>query len=320
MRLNSKKILGISITTSSRKEILEEIKKYLVGNLRTNDQNAKKQVKPLVIVTPNPEQVVYAKKDSHFADILNRADVALPDGIGITIAARYLNIFSKSYTLRPIPGVEFVENLVAVATERGVTIGLIGGRGAVAVEALECLQKMHPKLQGWAEDGPEVRLACRPPAGPLRSSEASEAGQAGITNYELRIMNHREEKIQDSSFKIQASSTEDYFKQLTRRITESHTSIIFIGLGAPKQEYFIERLTYHVSRISYHLPLVLMSVGGSFDEISGRSQRPPKIVLRYGLKWLWRLILEPRRFRRQLALLEFIRMVLAEKLRGSPQS
>ena len=59
--------------------------------------------------------------------------------------------------------------------------------------------------------------------------------------------------------------------------------------------------------------IILMSVGGSFDEISGRLPKPPQFVLNLRLKWFWRLILEPWRVGRQLALLEFIWMVLVKK-------
>ena len=62
-------------------------------------------------------------------------------------------------------------------------------------------------------------------------------------------------------------------------------------------------------------PIVFMSVGGSFDEIAGRVARPPQWVSRAGFKWLWRLVLEPWRIKRQLALLTFIWLVLRERYR-----
>ena len=56
--------------------------------------------------------------------------------------------------------------------------------------------------------------------------------------------------------------------------------------------------------------LVLMVVGGAFDELSGKIPRPPQFISDLGVKWLWRLILEPWRLQRQLNLLEFVRLVL----------
>ena len=83
---------------------------------------------------------------------------------------------------------------------------------------------------------------------------------------------------------------------------------MFVALGAPKQEYYIEEMAKKTKGVVY------MAVGGSFDIISGRLRRAPLFMRRMGLEWLWRLILEPWRIRRQLALVEFVWMVLKEKL------
>src|SRR3989344_7490267 len=102
MGLNKTKVLGINVTTNSRVEILEEIKKYLKSGANTSE-------KSFTIVTPNPEQIVLAQKDKHFADVLNGADVAIPDGIGLALVMR----------LKKIPGVEFMEDVVAIAAKEG---------------------------------------------------------------------------------------------------------------------------------------------------------------------------------------------------------
>ncbi|MBI5614623.1 WecB/TagA/CpsF family glycosyltransferase [Candidatus Gottesmanbacteria bacterium] len=49
-----------------------------------------------------------------------------------------------------------------------------------------------------------------------------------------------------------------------------------------------------------------MSVGGAFDMIAGKTRRAPVFIRTIGCEWLYRLILEPWRWRRQLALLKFI--------------
>jgi len=270
MGLKSKKILGISITIDSKKTILEYIEKYL----------EKSSEKPLHIATPNPEQIVYAQKDKHFLEILNQADVAIPDGIGLALAIR----------VKRIPGVELMEDLVKLAAIRGYGVGLIGGRGNIAVEALECLIRKFPSLSGWAFEPGEIDL-----------------GNLG---------------------------------NLREKIQKTKTRLVFVGLGAPKQEYYIARLARDLSlrgaslgatRQSLDLPagkagiaspsersrndgVVLMAVGGSFDIISGRTPRAPWIVRNMGLEWLWRLIREPWRWRRQLALVKFIWMIVREKL------
>ncbi|MBI5619834.1 WecB/TagA/CpsF family glycosyltransferase [Candidatus Gottesmanbacteria bacterium] len=292
MSLNAVKMLGISITTSPKKEILEHLQKYLLQNPKSQIQNPKKPVKPLVIVTPNPEQIIYAQKNKHFAEILNQADVAIPDGIGIVLAGRFLQETGDrgqgTEIKGRIAGVELMEDLVAMAAERGYPIALIGGRGRVAVEALECLRQKYPGLVGWAQEPGELQLG--------NLGDVSDLG----------------EKIQ-----------------------KTNTRLVFVGLGAPKQEFFIERLSLSLRGASLRATrqshvktkqeiaspsvrsrndnLIMMSVGGSFDIISGRTLRAPLFIRNVGLEWLWRLARQPWRWRRQLALVKFFWLVLKTK-------
>ena len=71
------------------------------------------------------------------------------------------------------------------------------------------------------------------------------------------------------------------------------SDILFVALGAPDQEKFI----YHnLSKIpSVKLAL---GVGGSFDFISGKIKRAPLIFQKLGIEWLWRLIIQPKRWKR----------------------
>jgi N-acetylglucosaminyldiphosphoundecaprenol N-acetyl-beta-D-mannosaminyltransferase len=308
MSLDAVKILGINITTNSKSVILEDLQKFIVHGSWFVDKKKKKTKKILTIVTPNPEQVICAQKDSHFQDILNRADIAIPDGIGLVFASRILQgshaMSHASRIMKVIPGIEFMETLVLWAAKRRVPIALIGGRDGLAVKTLDCLSKQHPGLRNsWAEDAPEIE----------------------IENHELRIMNYGEHIETKNIVKNHASipvatiRRERYFERLAETIRDHKTQIIFVGLGAPKQEYFIENLqtiiNSQVSGRKSPVPVVLMSVGGSFDEISGRIPRAPQWVGRRGLKWLWRLILQPWRMGRQFALFKFIVLIVLERYR-----
>ncbi|WP_110112576.1 WecB/TagA/CpsF family glycosyltransferase [Bacillus sp. CGMCC 1.16541] len=88
------------------------------------------------------------------------------------------------------------------------------------------------------------------------------------------------------------------------RINESHADIIFVALGSPSQENWI---IAHKDKLS---PSVYQGVGGSFDVISGRLNRAPAIFQRFGLEWLYRLLKEPWRWKRQLVLPKFLIKVL----------
>ena len=85
------------------------------------------------------------------------------------------------------------------------------------------------------------------------------------------------------------------------------TDILFVAFGSPKQEIWIAE---NLSRIPIR---VAIGVGGAFDFISGKVRRAPVFVRKLGLEWLFRLIIEPWRIKRQLRLIKFIFLVCKEK-------
>lgn len=89
--------------------------------------------------------------------------------------------------------------------------------------------------------------------------------------------------------------------------------ILFVALGAPKQELWMYNNRDKLSQMGIRLA---MGVGGSFDYLSGRSTRAPRLFRAIGLEWLWRLILEPWRWHRIIkATITFPRYVKAWKKR-----
>ena len=103
-----------------------------------------------IITTPNPEFIVAAQKDAEFLAILNRADLALPDGAGLIWAARVLGTPLRER----IAGSDFVWDIAGLAAERGYTIYLLGGRGEVAKAAAEKLKIKNVKLKIIGDPGP----------------------------------------------------------------------------------------------------------------------------------------------------------------------
>lgn len=92
-------------------------------------------------------------------------------------------------------------------------------------------------------------------------------------------------------------------------VIEKQIDILFVALGSPKQEEWIYN---HLDQLPVK---VVMGVGGAFDMISGRVRRAPRAMQTIGLEWLWRLITQPWRWRRQLRLIEFVWLVVKEKVR-----
>lgn len=98
-----------------------------------------------------------------------------------------------------------------------------------------------------------------------------------------------------------------YFKDednVIDEIRESRADIIFVAMGSPKQENWI---TGNMEK--YNVPLS-MGVGGSFDVICGNIKRAPDFMCKMGLEWFYRLIKEPSRYKRMMALPVFLFKVI----------
>ena len=83
--------------------------------------------------------------------------------------------------------------------------------------------------------------------------------------------------------------------------------LIFAAFGSPDQELWLARHSKELSGI------VCMGVGGSFDFLSGKINRAPLFLQKIGMEWLFRLVKQPWRWRRQLRLLYFAYLVIREK-------
>ncbi len=79
---------------------------------------------------------------------------------------------------------------------------------------------------------------------------------------------------------------------VVRRINESGASIVFLGLGYPKQDRFAFAHRQSIRAVQ-------ICVGAAFDFISGQKRRAPRWMRRRGLEWLFRLAQEPRRLGRR---------------------
>jgi N-acetylglucosaminyldiphosphoundecaprenol N-acetyl-beta-D-mannosaminyltransferase len=80
--------------------------------------------------------------------------------------------------------------------------------------------------------------------------------------------------------------------EMVARVTASGARLLFVGLGAPKQERW---MADHQGRVE----AVMVGVGAAFDFLAGRKRQAPATLQRLGLEWLFRLASEPRRLWRR---------------------
>ncbi len=204
------------------------------------------------MATVNPEFVMAAQRDPAFRAVLERADLCLPDGVGITLAARYLG--------RPlrerVAGVDLVETLAARAARDGWRLFFLGAAPGVADRAASILAARYPGLT----------VAGTYAGSPRREEE----------------------------------------QEIIQRVRGAGTDVLLVAYGAPAQDLWLAR---NLARTGAK---VGVGVGGSFDYIAGIVPRAPRWIRRVGLEWLYRLIRQPWRWRRQRVLpLYAIRVILS---------
>lgn len=95
---------------------------------------------------------------------------------------------------------------------------------------------------------------------------------------------------------------------LIAKIKQSKAALLFVALGSPRQELWIRENMPKLPDVK-----VFQGVGGSFDVYSGKVKRAPAFYRKFGLEWLYRLMKEPKRIKRQMALPQFLLKILFQK-------
>jgi N-acetylglucosaminyldiphosphoundecaprenol N-acetyl-beta-D-mannosaminyltransferase len=94
------------------------------------------------------------------------------------------------------------------------------------------------------------------------------------------------------------------------RVAAAAPDLVLVAFGMPKQERWIARNLAGLPSVR-----VAVGVGGSLDYLAGAAKAPPRLVHAIGLEWLWRLIRDPKRWRRQRVLPLFALLVLLARAR-----
>ena len=115
------------------------------------------------VVTPNSEIVYDAQTNADLRDILNNADLVLPDGIGVVKASSILETPLKE----KVAGVEVAENLLPILARKGASLFLLGAKPGIAERAAEKMRSLAPGLviagtrDGYFKDDAEAAEAVR---------------------------------------------------------------------------------------------------------------------------------------------------------------
>lgn len=151
-------ILGVRVNSTSMGEVLRFVRKKIVKREK------------FWIVTPNPEFIVAAQKDSQFKKILNSADLAIPDGQGLILASKFLG--TKPRLSERVAGSDLVRELLEEASKENWRIGIVGARRGEVEEIRELMSRIKEKYQGleiealeltknWSKQKFEIIFACQ---------------------------------------------------------------------------------------------------------------------------------------------------------------
>jgi N-acetylglucosaminyldiphosphoundecaprenol N-acetyl-beta-D-mannosaminyltransferase len=124
-------ILGIRVDDVTYDESLARMEQFIADG------------RPHQVATVNPEFIMTARRDPGFAQILNRADLNLPDGQGLLWAASLLGVSLRER----VTGVDTVLRLAQLAAEKGYRLFLLGAGEGIAAAAAEELQRRFPRLK-----------------------------------------------------------------------------------------------------------------------------------------------------------------------------
>lgn len=236
-------VMGLKFDSMTMDEALSRAEVLLRGD------------KAAYVVTPNAEIAYEALHDGQLREMLNGADLMLPDGAGVVLASKLLRTPVK----QKVAGVDFAAGLLGVLERNGQSLYLLGGKPGIGELAAQKMLEAHPQLR-----------------------------IAGIA---------------DGYFQDEAP--------VIAKINASGADALFVCLGAPKQERF---MVQHRQELHVHL---MAGLGGSLDAFAGTVQRAPAWMIRLNLEWLYRLIREPKRFRRMLRLPKYLWAVMLKRIRGT---
>ncbi len=247
-------VAGLKIDAIAKSDLLQQLTERIKRKEKT------------FVTTPYSEFLYASLRDSKVRSLLNKADFAVADGVGIlwahsflgqpfSTSAYYMKILQAwlqviysgaSILLNPhslyktipekIVGADLIWDLAGMAATNGFTVFLLGSKGDIPAKAAHKLQERFPKLQivGTSNKGPDDSTV-----------------------------------IDD--------------------INRARPDVLLVTYNRLVQEQWIAK---NLDKTTASLGIGL---GGTFDYISGAKKQPPVFIRKAGLEWLYRLITQPTR-------------------------
>lgn len=202
------------------------------------------------VVTANPIMMMAADQDEAYKQMMQAAELVVPDGAGLVWAAKRLG----NPVQERVAGIDLMHRLLSLGQQRQWRVYFIGASAEVIGTAVKNLQKQYPQLY--------------------------------VCGY------------RDGYFGESAD------QQVVQDVKAAEPQLLFVGRSASQQDPWIHKYKHELG-----VP-VMMGVGGSFDVISGKLKRAPRIMQALKLEWFYRLLQEPWRYKRMLDLPKFVMKII----------
>lgn len=210
------------------------------------------------IITVNPEMILAAQDDEEFMDILQKSSINTADGTGILWAANAQN---------NSPMIKILKLLKLLFKKPATPLPELIKGSDLTIDIAKCA----------ASNGTKIFLLGAQPGIGHEAKHRLEKNFPGVKivgTHSGSPSVHEEEKIKD-------------------QINEANPDILLVAYGAPAQEKWIARNLHKIPSVR-----AAIGIGGTLDYISGHIKRAPLFLQNLGLEWLYRLISEPKRWKR----------------------
>ena len=253
---------------------IKELNSLIIERVKSSNSQS------LVVFKPYVEFLSLAARNSQIRELLNKSDINAADSTAVQWAASYL------YGDPPTSS-----NRLSTLRSLLINVQMMNWRNQVVPDRMAGLDQTLPLLKQANRMGLKIAVL---------------GGPRDIT----KTTSELNKRFKDLQLKVWSG----YFSRaeqegVVRDIAIYHPDILFCALGFPKQEEFIIR---NKDRLNAK---VIIGEGGSFDydQLGGRIKRAPKWLRKIGLEWIWRLLLQPKRLSRQIAIPTFIRKVQKQR-------
>lgn len=255
-------VLGLPVDKLTCAETVDKISEWI-----------RVESKQKMVVTAYSEFYVNAQSDKEFARIIKSADLVTPDGVSVLAAVEYLQTVSKIKRIKDLRALRFFKLLLEGLKVGGKILSGKVGETVTGVWLFNELTKLSVK-KGW-----KVFLL---------------GGWGNVSERTATMLLERFPgiKVLGDPGEERVGSDELMNAKIVKKINAFKPDLLFVQYNPVKQEKWI------ASNLKDLKVGVAMGVGGTFNEYLGDFKKAPHVMETIGLKWLWRVIVEPRRFGR----------------------